>query len=142
MRILADVLADHDYRDEAIAILTDARSLEPNDLGLLLQLADLLARSSQHTRALEVLNAAERLAKGPDQAEQVLSRRLENELATGMLLTKADALAKALAEGRESGVEPWYRLARYCEAMRQWTAADGRSWASTRHRTVTTTQPS
>ena len=98
--------------------------LEPNDLALALQQADVLARSSQYAKVLDVLSAAEPLAVGADQAEQVLVRRLECELAGGTLLGHADALARELAAGRQSGVEPWYRLARLREAVRQWPTAE------------------
>ena len=64
-----------------------------------------------------------RWPKAPSRLEQVLSRRIQFEQAAGVLEERAAGLEKALAEGRESGALPWYQLARYREASRQWPAA-------------------
>jgi predicted Zn-dependent protease len=123
LKTLAEVLADFDYRAEAIEALTAARSLDPNDLGLILQLADLHRGSGQYAAALAVLEAGARLAGDPVQADQVLSRQIQCERGAGTLEERAASLEKALAGGREPGAEPWYRLARFREAARQWPAA-------------------
>jgi tetratricopeptide (TPR) repeat protein len=124
LRTLADILADFDDRAEAVTLLEEARQLDPTDIGLALQQADLLVRLSRYPEALKTLDAAANLAANPAQAEDVLTRRIDVELAAGTLAAHADALAADLASGRESSSQAWYRLARYREATRQWPAAE------------------
>ena len=95
LKTLADVLSDFNHRAEAIEALTAAVTLAPNDLSLVLQLADLHHRSLQYTDAVTVLDAAARLADDPEQREQVLYRKIQSEQASGKLDERAAGLEKA-----------------------------------------------
>src|SRR5262249_51543280 len=116
LKALADVLSDFNYPKEAIDALNAAHILAPNDLGLVLQLADLQRAAGKFPAAREVLEAGSRLARDPEQAEQVLTRQIQLEQAAGALDERAAAVEKAVATGQSTSGDAWYRLARYREA--------------------------
>ncbi len=73
---------------------------------------------------MNVLDGARRIAKLPAQAEDILTRQLQFEMLGGTLRRHADELAEGLGRGVDPTLDGWYRLARFREELRQWSAAE------------------
>jgi tetratricopeptide (TPR) repeat protein len=116
---LSEVLAGFGYLEPALAALADASSLEKDDASLRLRTAELLHQAGRYPDALRELAAAERLASGDDEAEEVLRLEVKTLEATNELTACADTLQKELDAGRDATAPRWYRLARYREAERR-----------------------
>ena len=113
---LGEVLAGFGYRKEALAPLSDAVKLAPDDFDVRLKLADLLMGLDRPTDALAELVVAAKLADAPERSEAVLEREIHAHQAAKTLGRQVATLRADLEAGQDATADRWTRLARFFEA--------------------------
>ena len=122
---LAEVLAGFGYLEEGVGHILEACRIDNDEFKYPLKAAEMLSRSEKYDDALKQLDAADKLADSPENAEMVLQQRIRNLQLADKLEAQVAALQKDLA-GAKPAKEParWYLLARYLESARKLPEAD------------------
>jgi tetratricopeptide (TPR) repeat protein len=116
---LSEILAGFEQLEPAIAAANEAAKLDATELDLHLRLTDLLHRASRYADALAELDIAAKLTEKPEEAEEVLTRQIQNYQAAGILAAQIETLRKDLDAGRDPTAARWLRLGRLLEADRK-----------------------
>jgi tetratricopeptide (TPR) repeat protein len=120
---LAEVYYGFGYLDRAIRAMDEACRLASRDFHLHLRAAEYQLRAERYETALQLTEAAGKLATIGDEREAVLARRIEVLQASQQLDEQTDRLAAAVRSNPAATAEDWQLVARYFEAARRWAEA-------------------
>ncbi len=113
---LAEVYRGFGYREQSVAAMGDACSLDP-EFADILRYADLLHDAAGYDKALEQLERAQQLAENDDEREQILAQKIKTYVDSGRLAEEITALEQA-ARSRGTAAQ-WRTLAQYYDAGRR-----------------------
>jgi tetratricopeptide (TPR) repeat protein len=125
---LANVLRNHDYRDEALQTMRDVVEMSPtfhHHIRLAQMLRD-IALSGDRGRLEESLaqvSLASAIAESPEEHETVLQERIRGLQDLGRLQSVADELTQQLAANQDATANDWRTLALYRAALDDLPAA-------------------
>lgn len=113
---LAEVYRGFGYREQSVAAMGEACSLDP-EFADILRYADLLHDAGSYDKALEQLDRARTLAENDEERDQILSQRIKTYVDSSRLAGEITALEQVTSAG--GSAEDWRTLAQYYDAGRR-----------------------